>query len=129
MYRYLATLGVAALTIATGCEKVPPTGTVKGTVSVKGKPFSNASVMMLDSQSGNGGSADIDSAGTFVLLEPLPVGKYTLYFAPKSTQVSPDKPTPFTPDKSVPQMYWSVSTSDLSYNVKEGENSFDVVVK
>jgi hypothetical protein len=69
--------------------------------------------------------------GSFTLTEPLPVGKYTVYFAPKSVSVenSSAAPVPMHVDKSVPSKYWSEASSDIKVDVKEGENVVPVEVK
>ncbi|WP_145073913.1 hypothetical protein [Aureliella helgolandensis] len=98
---------------------------------MKGKPYTDASVMVIDLSSGQGGGADLKSDGTFTLDDPIPVGSYTAYFAPIS--VPPEDasaaPVPMQADKTIPQKYWNEASSDLKFEVKEGKNEFPIDIK
>ena len=127
----LASLSVGCLLAAMGCSESQPMGTVKGTVSVKGKPYTDAAVMFVSTASGQGSGGDIGADGSFTLADPLPVGTYTVYFAPKS--IAPEDataaPVPIHMDKSVPEKYWNEASSDIKVEVKEGDNNIPVEVK
>ncbi len=119
------------LLITAGCSKGNPTGTVSGTVTVKGKAYTDASVMFVSLTTGHGAGGDIDGSGKYKLSDPIPVGQYTAYFAPKS--IPPDQgtaaPVPVHMDKAVAQKYWSESSSDLKFDVKEGPNDIAIEIK
>ncbi len=114
-----------------GCTPANPIGTVKGTASVKGKPYKDAAIMFVSLEKGLGSGGDLQTDGSFSLTEPLPVGSYIVYFAPKSltAEDASAAPVPMHVDKSVPSKYWSESTSDIKVDVKEGANVFPIEVK
>ncbi|AMV32492.1 hypothetical protein VN12_10230 [Pirellula sp. SH-Sr6A] len=116
---------------AVGCSNPNPVGTVKGTATVKGKPYNKAAVMFVSLETGHGASGDLDDQGNYQLSDPIPVGQYTVYFAPKS--IAPEDataaPLPMHMDKAVPDKYWSESSSDIKVDVKEGSNDIPVEIK
>jgi hypothetical protein len=114
--------------IAVGCSKSAPTGTVKGKVTLDDEPYSNAAVMIVSMETGQGGTADIQSDGTFTLAEPIPVGSYTAYLAPKASENETQEAQAVTIDTSVPDKYWS-EMSDIKVDVAEGENDVTVPLK
>lgn len=104
-----------------------PTGTVKGTVTLDGEAYSNAAVVFLSPTTGQGGSADVGATGAFTLPEPIPVGSYTVFLAPKSVDES-NEPAPVSIDQSVPDKYWNEADSDITIEVAEGENNVTVAL-
>ncbi len=129
--RWLCSLALTCVALNVGCTPSNPVGTVKGTASVKGKPYNDASIMFVSLENGQGSGSDLQADGSFQLPDPLPVGSYTVYFAPKSIAVedATAAPIPMQMDRSVPQKYWSESSSDIKVDVKEGENVVPVEVK
>jgi hypothetical protein len=121
---------VGLLVLATGCSRGNPVGTVKGTATVKGKAYTNAAIMFVSLENGHGSGSDLGADGSFKLPDPLPVGTYTVYFAPKSIPVedATAAPVPMQVDKTVPTKYWSESSSDITITVKEGENVVPIEV-
>jgi hypothetical protein len=109
-----------------GCGGGQPTGTVKGKVTFDGAPYTDASVIFLDMETGQAGSANIQAGGTFAIEKPLPVGTYTVYLAPKPVEQTAE-PVPVTIDETVPDKYWNEASSDIKIEVEEGEN--DVAVE
>lgn len=87
--------------------------------------------MFVSLENGQGSGSDLQADGSFQLPDPLPVGSYTVYFAPKSIAVEDATavPIPMQMDRSVPQKYWSESSSDIKVDVKEGENVVPVEAK
>lgn len=112
-----------------GCGKSVPTGTVQGKVTLNGQPYDNAVVAFMCLDTGYVALADIQSEGAFVIAEPVPVGNYTVYLAPKADPGGGDEPRPVTIDQSIPDKYWNESSSDIKIDVKEGENDVAVELK
>jgi hypothetical protein len=113
------------VTACIGCGGSAGTGNVEGKVSFNGQPYTDAAVVLLSLETGQAGSADILADGSFRLENPLPVGNYTVYLAPKA-ETSTDEPVPVTVDQSVPSKYWSEASSDITVEISEGDNQVDV---
>lgn len=118
-----------------GCGKSASTGTVQGKVLLNGAPYSGASVVFISLETGQGGTAEIQSDGTFRIETPIPVGSYTVYLEPKAGASEPADPsvagfesTVSEVDESVPAKYWSEATSGISVDVVEGKND-EVTIK
>lgn len=122
-----AVLCLAAVTLI-GCSSEKPTGTVQGTVTLDGAPYADAAVVFLSLATGQGASADIQSGGSFQLSDPLPLGTYTVYLAPKAVAES-DQPAPVTIDQTVPEKYWNEAASDIKVDVQQGPNTVTVELK
>ncbi len=80
--KWATTLLVLMVVFSIGCNRGPTTGKVKGKVTFNDKPYTNAAVVLVCNETGQAGTANIQSDGTFTLEEPLPVGKYSVYLAP-----------------------------------------------
>ena len=111
------------LFVAVGCDSGPQTGTLTGTVTFNGQPYEDAAVMFIDMQSGQAAGTDIQSGGQFAITDPMPLGTYNVYLAPKSVPDEVDQPQAVMMDKTVPQKYWNESTTDITVTVGEGENT------
>lgn len=130
LFRGAVLLAVVALLVLPGCgKKAAPTGTVKGTVTLDGKPYDNAAVMFMSLQTGQAGTADIESGGSFTLKEPLPVGSYKVFLAPKASTANLEEAAPVKIDTNVPDKYWNEAMTDITADVKEGENTVTVELK
>jgi hypothetical protein len=112
--------------LATGCSSDPPSGTVTGKVIFNGQPYDDAAVMMIDKTTGQAVGTDINSGGEFAIERPVLVGTYSVYLAPKSVPLSEAAPEAVKVDESVPQKYWSESTTDIEKKVVEGENMLTI---
>lgn len=115
--------------VIAGCSQPIPTGTVKGNVTFNGESYIDAAVVFLSMQTGAASSSDIQPDGSYTLPDPLPTGTYNVYLAPKSI---PDdvngEPVPVYADKSVPEKYWSESSTDITAQVNEGENTIPIAL-
>jgi hypothetical protein len=111
-----------------GCSSEKPLGKVQGSVTLDGAPYADAAVVFLSMDTGQGASGDIQSGGSFQLSEPLPLGSYTVYLAPKTVAES-DQPTPVTIDQKVPEKYWNEAASDIKIEIQEGANTVNVELK
>ncbi len=111
-----------------GCAKTTPVGTVKGKVTLNDAPYGDAAVIFLSLETGKGGSSNINADGTFALKDPLPVGTYKVYLAPKVGEAS-DQPKPVSMDKAVPDKYWNEAATDISIKVAAGPNDVKVELR
>lgn len=114
-----------AIVAMTGCSKSDPAGTVKGNVTLGGKPYTDAAVIFLSLKSGQGDTADIDSEGKYEV-GPLPLGNYKIYLAPKVDEKTMAEAKPVSIDTSVASKYWNEASTELSYDVKEGEQEYTI---
>lgn len=132
-YRWMA-LWMVLLTVAMilpGCtgRKTKPKGSVEGKVIFNGQPYTEASVVFLNQETGQGGSANIQPDGSFRLPDKVEIGTYIVYLAPKLEEDPAAEPKPVSIDKTVPEKYWSESTSDIRVEVKTGTNQFTIELK
>jgi hypothetical protein len=111
-----------------GCAKKTPMGTVQGKVTLNDAPYGDAAVVFLSMETGKAGTNNINADGTFNLKDPLPVGVYKAYLAPKVDAGSAE-PKPVTTDKSVPEKYWNEASTDISIEVKAGPNDVKVELR
>ena len=116
-----------------GCgSDANPTGSVSGTVTLDEAPFSgDSSVVLMCLDTGQAGSADIQSDGTFRLEKRLPVGTYVAFISPKSSSAEAmgDQPVEATVDEAVPKKYRSETTTDVKIDIVEGKNDVVVAMK
>lgn len=124
--RCAAVLVLAVLVVGCG-ESGPPTGTVKGKLTVNGQPYGDAAVVLLGNETGQVGQADLQPDGSFQMAQPLPAGKYTVFLSPKIVDTA--EPTPIVIDKSVPEKFWNEGTSGVTVDVAEGENDIPIDLK
>lgn len=112
-----------------GCgDPPPPTGTVKGTLKLDGKPYTKGlNIYLIDHSKGTPAAAVVDENGDFVIEEPVLTGDYVAYVAPIAppdpTDGSPPAPVKFDP--AIPERYRNDLNTDLKLEVKEGENVAD----
>ncbi|PHS17645.1 MAG: hypothetical protein COA78_02665 [Blastopirellula sp.] len=105
-----------------GCgDSGPPTGTVEGTITLDGKPYTGASIIVFSIDTGAGSNANLTADGGFKLEDPIPVGSYVAYLAPAYDDTETEA-KPVVIDNTVPSKYWNESETDLKVEVKEGEN-------
>lgn len=124
--RFLCCL-VVSLPIMCGCgggnktKKI--TGKIEGTVTFNGQPVKVGSVSFAAKAGGDGAAAPLDASGKFKVAEPLPIGTYVAVVLPGT--ITPDemadgkKPPP---SDDIPERYRSAQTSELTFEVKEGQN-------
>jgi hypothetical protein len=132
-YRWTA-LWIVLLTlvmVVPGCtgRKTKPKGSVEGKVIFNGQPYTEAAVVFLNQETGQGGSANIQPDGSFRLPEKVEIGNYIVYLAPKLEENPAAEPKPVSIDRTVPEKYWSESTSDIRVEVKTGSNQFTIELK
>jgi hypothetical protein len=106
-----------------GCssESEFPMGHLSGVVLIDAEPFDlDADLMFFDPSTGQAVSAAIKEHGDFEVAEPVRVGTYTVYLAPKASLAEGAEPAPVTIDSTLPDKYWNEATSDLKVTVSEG---------
>ena len=116
-----------------GCGEAPiPTGTVKGKVTLDDAPYAeDGSVVFMSTDTGQAGTADIQSDGTFSLTDPLQVGSYAVFIGPKSAESEDgmQEPSEEKIDESLPEKYTNEASTDIKIEIVEGENDVLVPMK
>jgi len=118
-------LVLSSLVAAAGCSdpRIPkgPKGTITGTVKYQGKPVTVGFISFLDPATGKGGTAPLESDGSYTIPVLVGVGEYHVGFPP---------PTPPAPWENVervmsplPSKYHTPELATLKYTVVEGENT------
>ena len=124
-------LAFAVSALIVGCEEPVSTGTVRGKVTLDDAPYADGAVVFISPDTGQAGSADIQADGTFTIETPLPVGSYVVFLAPKSaaSEEGMDEPVEVSVDESVPEKYLNEATSDIEFEIVEGQNDFHVELR
>jgi hemoglobin len=110
-------------------KKPAETGNVSGKVTYLGKPLTGGQVGM-HSAAGKTYSAAIKEDGSFSL-KSVPVGTYkvtvmTQPAAPGAPRLPPAPPGGAAKGVAIPVKYSTANTSGLTYEVSEGEQTFDI---
>lgn len=121
---------VLACLMATGCggggEEVP-SGTLSGTVTLDGQPFTEGQVSIYAPELGIGASAPLDDEGRFVIEEPIPTGTYGVAVMPPPEPAPHEAPANAPPMVSnIPAKYRDHNTSGITVQIKEGENELTI---
>jgi hypothetical protein len=131
--QYLAV--AAACLVLAGCgddsslEKHP----VSGTVTFQGQPVQEGNVNFRNEQYGGGGV--IDATGAFTVEGGLPAGTYLVYVTPPDIQIPPTFGKDGTPSPqakeypNIPQKYRLPATSELSIDIKSGDNTVPIAME
>lgn len=145
-YTYLAaSLVLASALSAPGCSGEydhGPTGTISGTLTYKGKPLREGTqVAFMQPEKGFIAFGPTDAQGNFKISSwregNMPIGTYKVMVQPPGGVTEGAEPTAEellagggkVQKAEFPAKYRQISTSDLSFDVKEGENSFQVELK
>lgn len=117
---------LALLLCVAGCgAQGKPTGTLSGTVTLDSQPVTAGEVHLFSSEKGAGARATLDPGGKFAVTEPLDTGTYKVYITAPAVMATggPDgSPPPVTAKLAIPAKYLQLETTDLSVEVKEGDN-------
>lgn len=118
------------LLLITGCggSTQVPSGQVNGTVTYEGAPITEGVVSFYSPDLGIGASADIGEAGAYAITEPLKTGSYSVTILPPP-EPPPQDAIPVSTKKeykNIPLKYRDPKKSELSLNITEGDNLFDV---
>ncbi len=120
------------LIVLAGCSgsEVRPSGTVSGTVTFGGEPVTEGQVQFNSEELGVGALAKLDSAGKFTIEAPLALGKYTVTVLPPPLPAPEEGVEPEIKEyPNIPEKYRTESTTDLTAEVKEGDNHFPFDMK
>ncbi|UUO07595.1 hypothetical protein M4951_04635 [Blastopirellula sp. J2-11] len=115
---------------ASGCNATsgPPVGVVQGRVTYEGKPVTNGDITFYSGELGSGISEALDADGNYVTQTPIRTGSYTVTILPPS-QPPPEDPRQLivrVVSKDIPAKYRDPNKSGLKFEVREGDNSFDI---
>ena len=119
---FAAILTATVFCTCIGCGSSEPVGTVTGKVLFNNEPYSEASVVFMCLETGQAGLGEVQSDGTFTLAASLPVGTYKVYLEPSGIEAESEQPTPMAMGGEVPAKYWNEASTDISIDIKEGEN-------
>lgn len=110
-----------------GCgDPGPPTGTVKGKLTIGGQaPSEPVMITFVNSTIGSGGNAQTDAEGAFDIPLPMLVGEHTVYVN-KIVQSEGPVSTNAEILSEIPSKYATEGSSPLRKEVKEGENTIDI---
>lgn len=139
------TLVVVHLCGLMGCGKAAvPTGRVSGKVTYKGQPVSLGTVAFRNDEKGAVAAAKLDSSGVYQLRFGgdfnVPSGDYFVVVTPPDVELpiasdiakDPSKAqTPIVQPEfpNIPRKYRNPLSSGLKFQVKPGENTFDIDLK
>ncbi|QDV71351.1 hypothetical protein Poly24_50860 [Rosistilla carotiformis] len=134
-------VGCLCLTVSlVGCGGEGPSGTVAGTVTMEGKPVAAQISFKGDNAAASGTS---DASGNFQMMSgpnaTVPIGKYRVSVTDVSSSVSSEgadyeammtsgQPAA-APKSTIPAKYQAFGTSELEFEVTEGENTFNIALE
>lgn len=106
---------------------------VSGTVTFQGQPVQEGNVNFRNEEHGGGGM--IDPTGAYTVEGGLPAGTYLVYITPPDIQTPPTfgrdgTAAPAAKEyPNIPQKYRLPATSELSADIKAGENEFPIAME
>jgi hypothetical protein len=115
-----------------GCSREEPGAIVRGTVTYKGAPLDQGTIMFYPSGSGQGSYGRMQEDGSFQLINPhkterIQPGTYVAVVLAGNDQIAAAKEDPTFPvHPVVPLKFSSASASPLKYDIGLGENVLDV---
>lgn len=105
------------LVLVAGCSKGRAYGTVRGRVTLNGKPVTGALLIITHRATRQSFIERVNSSGEFVVQPPVLVGMCTIKLRAEEGDPSA------TP---IPEKYRKENTSGLEVEVKEGLNEYDL---
>jgi hypothetical protein len=123
LLRMVAVAGLISLASLAGCSKGPALATVTGTVTYKGQPLKEGTITFIpaDGRSATGKivAGKITEVSCYDINDGVPVGKHKVLI--HSAQEGADM---YAPSKSlIPEKYGSLDKSELTADIKPGENT------
>lgn len=119
-----------AILVAVGCgEAGNPRGTISGDVKYQGQPVTAGEVNLFQKATGVAATAPLDASGHFELDSPMPAGTYNVSVIPPVPKPQPPgTPPEVLPPFPVPVKYQDPAQSDLTAEVRKGENQLAIVI-
>jgi len=131
--RFALTLVFLVVPVLVGCGGAgggSKTGTVSGTVTLSGSPFTEGRVSLYSPKASAGAQGTLDNDGKFTVDGALPVGEYTVSVLPPSPPDPQPGVAPVLPKSpaqgGIPVKYRNATTSGLTFQVEPGKNTLDV---
>ncbi len=118
-----------------GCGSEEMRGRITGKITFRGQPVSEGMVLLCNNAKGIHMTARLKPDGRYEITTAkgvgLPVGAYQVCVCPPLMEPNNDMHTApkIQQYPNIPKKYRDYKTSDLTLNVQEGENSFDVEMK
>ena len=125
--KFVILAGACLSLMVIGCgpteKPEPPKSKVTGTVKFKGQPVKEGSVVFENKELGYVASGTIKD-GAFTV-PVIPIAKYKVFISPPQAPPSsdPGKPNPPPDPADIPKNYREYATSDLSADIKAGDNT------
>jgi len=113
--------------IGCGPAAPPPTATVSGQVTYKGKPVSVGQIWFNAPEKGYSANAPLNAEGKYEISKDLPPANYKVYLTPPriTTPPKPGEAPPPTEALQVPDRYQTEQMSGLTANVVAGTQKID----
>lgn len=151
-----AVLVIAALVLCVGCQPggySGPTGTVSGTVTINDQPVPPGCSVSFISDAGHTASAQVGAGGAYQLsvvgkggakTDNIPVATYKVSVGPPGEAGTSAEDADYdkmmeesagqgvaeeAEEEVIPAAFQSTTTSNLSYEVKEGSQTIDIQLK
>jgi len=141
-------LVLAVAVVLLGCSSSPlppgPKGTVQGKVTYKGKPVpAGSTIMFVHGATSLAATAQIGADGSYTAMmaggDQLPAGKYSISVSPPASgeiseqtdmeaykRMMEGGAASTTPTGPFPEKYHAAETSGVTFELKEGPNTFDL---
>lgn len=132
----LLILSITAVVLC-GCSGKPDdtkkTGTVSGKITANGQPVT-AGIVSISSDALGGASGNLKEDGTYAIEGELSVGSYKVYLTGPEIRGKKDKqgnaiPVVIGKLENVPKKYQDPKSSDLTAEIKEGDNEINFELK
>lgn len=123
MKSFFFTLLFCVMFLFCGCgPKERPTGSIKGHLTWNAKPVGMATITLQNPTLGRGASVEIDPSGSF-FFKKIETGFYEVSITPTMTG------QPESGGFPLPAKYRTGDKSELTFEVKEGENTLNLDLK
>jgi hypothetical protein len=126
------------LLLTTGCSSTPAVGSVKGKVTVNGKPLPRGLITFL-STGGNNDPFNCNIINGEYEIPELPVALAKVCIIPPTSETPPPidqgdlmpvaVPTVVRSPFHIPEHYQNPETSGLEFTIKKGENEYNIDIK
>ena len=134
---FLPSLCASAFVLLAGCEPVsdtPPTAPVQGTVTYQGKPVESGTVTFFPAGGERPGGGILESGGKFTLTtfkkgDGAVVGTHKVTVDSLVDDGGVDVSAGGEMKSNIPLKYSDRDQTPLSYDVKEGDNQFEIALE